>query len=75
MTTILTVSYGGDTHRVSVDTTTTIAEIVRNSNTKAVLGYGDNVKALISGVEQPLGNQIGSASELVLETKANEKAN
>ena len=72
---ILTVRYGGDEHRVSVDSSAPISDIVRNSSTKAVLGYGDNVKALVHGVEQPLSNQIGSASELVLETRANEKAN
>ena len=71
---ILTVRYGGDDHRVSVEPTTTIGEIVANPNTQAVLGYGDNVRALVNGIEQPSSTQISLADELVLETKANEKA-
>ena len=45
-----------------------------NPNTRAVLGYGDNVRALVNGIEQPSSTQISLADELVLETKANEKA-
>lgn len=71
---ILTVRYGGDEHRVSVEPATTIGEIVANPNTRAVLGYGDNVRALVNGIEQPSSTQISLADELVLETKANEKA-
>lgn len=71
---ILTVRYGGDEHRVVVEPTTTIGEIVANPNTRAVLGYGDNVRALVNGIEQPGSTQISLADELVLETKANEKA-
>jgi hypothetical protein len=71
---ILTVRYGGDEHRVSVESTTTIGEIIANPNTRAVLGYGDNVRALVNGIEQSNATQISYAEELVLETKANEKA-
>lgn len=71
---ILTVRYGGDEHRVTVEPTTTIGEIVGNSNTKVILGFGDNVRALVHGIEQSMNAQIGSVEELVIETKANEKA-
>jgi hypothetical protein len=70
----LVVRYGGDEHRVIVEPTTTIGEIIANPNTRAILGYGDNVRALVHGIEQPTTTQICSADELVLETKANEKA-
>lgn len=71
---IVTVRYGGDEQRVWVDTTTTIGQIIANPNTRAVLGYGDNVRALVNGIEQSSTIKIGTAEELVLETKANEKA-
>lgn len=75
MTNIITIKYGGDQHRTAVEPTATIGSIISNPSLKAVLGYGDNVKALVHGVDQSMSTSIGNATELVLETKANEKAN
>ena len=74
MASILKVTYGGDTHLLTVEPFTTIGQIVNDPSTKAVLGYGDNVRALVHSIEQPLTAQIGTVSELTLETRANEKA-
>ena len=74
MASILKVTYGGDTHLLTVEPHTTIGQIVNDPSTKAVLGYGDNVRALVHGIEQPLATQISGVTELTLETRANEKA-
>lgn len=71
---VITVNYGADSHRVYVDSENTIHQIIANPTTKAILGYGDNVKALVYGVEQSGDTKIGSVTELTLETKANSKA-
>jgi hypothetical protein len=71
---VLTVRYGGDQHPVVVEPTTTIGTIVDTMSTKVILGYGDNVRALVHGIEQSMNAQIGHVEELVIETKANEKA-
>lgn len=69
----VTVHYGADSFSHTFSGTTTVGAIVGNSTVKAVLGYGDNVKALVGGVEQSHDTQISGGS-LTIETKANSKA-
>ena len=67
-------NYGTDNHEVTVPSGTTVGTVLRNSSNKVILGYGDNVKALINGVEQPDDAQLFDGAELVIETRANSKA-
>lgn len=70
----ITVNYGADSHRVLTSDNDTIQAVVSNPSTKAILGYGDNVKALVNGVEQSLDAKLAGVDEITLETKANSKA-
>ena len=53
----------------------TIGQVISDPVLKAVLGYGDNVRALVHGVEQPMTALAPNVSqgEILLETKANSK--
>jgi hypothetical protein len=66
--------YGVDTHNPTLPPGTTIGSVLRNASYKAILGYGDNVKALVNGVEQPDDAQVSDGITIVLETRANSKA-
>lgn len=66
--------YGGDSHAVQVHPDASLASVLNNPSTKAVLGYGDNVRALVHGIEQPLTARVGGIAEIMIETRANEKA-
>jgi hypothetical protein len=68
------ISYGADSISKAFQSGSTIADIVNNPNIKAALGFGDNIKVLSCGVEQPLAAQLSDEDELVIETKANSKA-
>ena len=70
----LVIKYGSDTHAVTVPQTHTIAMLIADSTTRAVLGYGDNVKALVHGVEQGGDCIPADGTTLCLETKLNQKA-
>jgi len=70
----ITIRYGSDTRTVTVDSNATIGDLIGNSTTRTILGYGDNVKALVSGVEQPNGAVPGDNTTITLETRANSKA-
>jgi len=41
---------------------------------KAALGFGDNTKALVDGIEQDRGTMIPTGATVRLETAANTKA-
>ena len=71
----ITLQYGVDTHEVTVAESATVGSVLRNPSNKVILGYGDNVKALVSGVEQPEDAQLSDGMTLVIETRANSKAN
>lgn len=70
----ITIKYGSDTRTVTVEDGVTVRELVANPTTRTVLGYGDNVKALVSGVEQPNAAIPSGNSIVTLETRANSKA-
>ena len=53
----------------------TIGQVISDPVLKAVLGHGDNVRAFVHGVEQPVTAMAPDVSqgEILLETKANSK--
>jgi len=51
----------------------TIGTIVNDSNVRAMLGYGDNVRALILGVEQDFDTNAPAGCTIKVETRANTK--
>jgi hypothetical protein len=52
----------------------TIGEIIHDRNVSAAAGYGDNVRALINGVEQGEDVVPPAGSTIRVETKCNAKA-
>jgi len=70
----ITVKYGVDSHVLNTVNAPTIGDIQQNSTLKAILGYGDNTRATIHGVEQPSATPVPEGATVVLETRANSKA-
>lgn len=68
------VKYGCTPHSATVPDGHTIGQIIADPTTKAILSYGDNVKALVSGVEQGSDSIPSDGTTIVLETKMNSKA-
>ena len=71
----ITVKYGVSSVTREVESGTTYQQLVSDEHLKAVLGFGDNVKASLNGIEQPMANSIPESVLVVLETRANSKAN
>ncbi len=69
-----TVSYGLDQHTKTVSNNPTVGDVISDPNLRAVLGYGDNVRALVNGVEMSTNTTVPDGCTLVLETRANQKA-
>jgi hypothetical protein len=70
----LTINYGPDAITKNFDGSRSISQVLSDSSIKAVLGYGDNVKALVSGVEMSNDTVLSSDTEITIETRANSKA-
>lgn len=70
----INIKYGVETIPFNADALVTVGSIQNNATLKAILGFGDNTRGLIYGVEQPADTLIPDGSTLVLETKANCKA-
>lgn len=66
--------YGIDTLSRSVDDNATVGDLIKSSANKAGLGYSDNVRAMINGVQVPMEAMVPSGSTIVIETAANSKA-
>jgi len=64
----------GETIARSYPEGTTIGGILQDRELKAVLGWGDNVRALVNGVEQPVTALAPDGATIVVETRANAKA-
>lgn len=73
-TMIIKIRYGLETLERHYPSTPTIGQIKNDPNVKAGLGFGDNVKALINGIEQPDTVGVPENQVVVIETAANEKA-
>lgn len=70
----ITLNYGTETYVASVATSKTIGELLADPTHRAILGYGDNVKALVGGVEQPGSASVVGIDTIEIETRANSKA-
>jgi hypothetical protein len=70
----ITIKYGIQSVPFNSEVPVTLGQIQDNATLKAILGYGDNTRGLVYGVEQTRETFIPDGSTLVLETKANCKA-
>jgi len=70
----VTVRYGLDQHSVSIPLESRFGDLVHNSELRAALGYGDNIKLLVNGVEMPMDAKVPTGSYVTAETAANSKA-
>jgi hypothetical protein len=71
----ITVQYGTSTRQVEVSQNATVGEIMADATTRIILGYGDSVQALIGGVTQPNDACPPSGTTILVENRANQKAN
>lgn len=67
------VKFGVDTHEFERPVAPTIAEVMKDTSIKLIVGFGDNMRPLIDDVEQPTSIEVPDGAVLELETKANEK--
>lgn len=68
------VRYGIEEHEVVKSHTPTIGDVKHDSTLKMILGFGDNLRALVNGVEMPDDSQVPEGGTVVLEVRANQKA-
>lgn len=53
---------------------TTVGSVLGDSNLRAVLGYGENVRAVIDGAPQPATAELSEGDEIHVETNVGCKA-
>lgn len=70
----ITVRYGLDQTTVQVPQDVKFGDLRTNQNLRMELGYGDNVKFLLNGVEMPNEALIPYGAHITVETAANSKA-
>ena len=70
----ITAKYGVDSINKQVDDDFTFGELQESDAFKAALGFGDNTKALVEGIEQSRQTVIPNGAVVRLETAANSKA-
>jgi hypothetical protein len=70
----ITAKYGVDSINKQVDNDFTFGDLQESDTFKAALGFGDNTKALVEGIEQSRGTVIPQGAIVRLETAANSKA-
>ena len=70
----ITAKYGVDSINKQVDDDFTFGELQESDAFKAALGFGDNTKALVEGIEQSQQTVIPNGAVVRLETAANSKA-
>jgi hypothetical protein len=70
----ITVKYGVDSITKQVGSDFTFGDLQESDSFKAALGFGDNTKALVDGIEQSRGTVIPEGATVRLETAANTKA-
>lgn len=68
------VEYGVDSITKQVPSGFTFGELQDSDAIKAALGFGDNTKALVNGIEQNRNTVIPDGATVRLETAANTKA-
>lgn len=70
----ITIQYGTDKMHKYYDGGVNVGQVLSSASVKAELGFGDNVRALVNGVEQNASNPVEDGCVLLVETKANSKA-
>lgn len=70
----ITITYGLSSLTKEFDDLTTVGTVLGNPNLKAYFGWGDNLRALVHGVEQPSDARVSQGQTLVVETKSNTKS-
>jgi len=70
----VTIRYGVDSINKTFEIPVTIGGIRRNTEIRAALGYGDNIKLLINGIEMPDDAVVPNDGTVVVETRSNSKA-
>ena len=70
----ITVKYGVDSVTKQVEEDFTFGNLQENDSFKAALGFGDNTKALVEGIEQNRSTIIPAGATVRRETAANTKA-
>lgn len=68
------VQYGTENYTKNSSTPMTVGQLKADATLKAMLGFGDNTRATINGVEQSNDTIVPDGATLVLETAANTKA-
>ena len=70
----ITVQYGVDSLTKQVASGFTFGDLQERDSFKGALGFGDNTKALVDGIEQDRRTVIPDGVTVRLETAANTKA-
>jgi hypothetical protein len=70
----VTIKYGIQQITKTLRDGATISGLLSDPSVKAVLGFGDNVRALIDGQEMDGSAELSEGDFVVIETRANKKA-
>ena len=70
----INIRYGIETASRYVADGTTVGQVIADPSVKTELGYGDNVRALMDGVEVPTSTVPSENATIVVEVRANQKA-
>lgn len=70
----INVQYGIDSVQRTVASGTTVGQVIADTSLKMVLGYGDNTKVVLNGVEQPATTPVVDGGHYMVEVRANQKA-
>jgi hypothetical protein len=70
----ITVKYGVDQLSKQVEDNYTFGDVQASDSFKAALGFGDNTKTLVDGIEQSRDTIIPAHATVRVETAANTKA-
>lgn len=71
---VVTVKYGFDQASATLWPGARFQDLKNDQNVRAALGYGDNVRMLMNGVEMPLDAVVPAGAVVSIETAANTKA-
>lgn len=70
----VTIRFGVDEITRNYPEGTTIGGIINDRESRVTLGYGDNIRCLVAGVEQSNQAIAPDGGTIVIETRANSKA-
>lgn len=70
----VTIRYGTDSMNKHCEGGANVGQVINSASVKAQLGFGDNVRALVNGVEQSPSAPVEDGSTIIIETRANSKA-